>query len=65
MRRIRKVTCGYAAVSALLRTEFLSEVRNGEPNREECFHQRPRPNVRGEAAAVDEARDLMGMELWE
>ena len=65
MRRTRKVTCGYAAVSALLRTEFLSEVRSVGWNREEYCPRRPRPNVRGEAAAVDEARDLMGMELWE
>ena len=65
MRRIRKVTCGYAVVSVPSRTGFLSEVRNGGWNREECFHRRPRPNVRGEAAVVDEARDLMGMELWE
>ena len=64
MRRIRKVTCGYAVVSVLLKTVSLSEVKSVGWNREEYFRRRPRPNVRGEAAAVDEARARLGLVLW-
>ena len=65
MRRIRKVIYDYAVASVPLRTVSRSGVKSVGWNRVESCRLRLRLNVRDAAEAVDEARGLLGVDLWE